>query len=134
MLTNPKIGDWCFKEFKLSQIKEIEKGRITSTSDGYFVSSSWDLNDRCFPLDLEVLRSSSEVEYWSDKLHACKQKLNYPDINRKLVEIWVEMCENKDNVEKLKASYEKVRNFAQAVIDKSNALKENVVEGVSIFK
>lgn len=90
-----KTGDWCFCEFKLQQILETEENRVTEVSDGSFRMSGNNLSDRCLSLDLKIKRVSDYVSYWSDRFHKLNNNsLNYPDLNRELIQRWAEMCEN----------------------------------------
>lgn len=134
---DPKIkkGEWCFCEFELSQIVKTQENRITERTNGYISHSGHDLSDRCFPLDVKIKRISEEVEYWSKAFHSLKtNSLNHPDLHRELVSRWAMMCENKDNEDEVNSLFESLRKFGQAVLDKVNEAKGQIVEGVSIFK
>ena len=130
-----KKGEWCFFEFKLCQVMEIENDSIKEVSDGFFRTSGSDLSDRCFPLDMKIKQISDNVNYWREKFHELKNNsLNHPDLNRELVKRWIELCENKNNDEKLKKLYEELNNFSNSVIRKVNDLNFENVEGVNLFK
>jgi hypothetical protein len=58
-----KKGDWCFCEFKLQQIMEMNGTKITEVSDGYVRHSGSDLSNRCFPLDSNIKTISDNVLY-----------------------------------------------------------------------
>jgi len=130
-----KQGEWCFCEFTLKLVKETKEDRITSVSDGYFEHGSYDLSDRCYPLTLEIKRISDEVNYWSKKFHELKNNsLNHPDLNRELISRWVEMCEAKDDHEKLRKLFDSLSEFGTAVITKVRDLGGEEVQGVRIFR
>ena len=130
-----KRGDWCFCEFKLQQVMETNEDRITSVSDGYFRLGSSDLTDRCYPLELDIKCISGEVEYWRRKLHELKNNsLNHPDLNRELIERWCNMCDDKDDHDKLKKHYENLAEFCNAVIKRVEELDKDRVGGIRIFR
>ena len=128
-------GDWCFCEFKLQQIMEMDEDRITETSDGNFRLGSNDLSDRCYPLEMEVKQISDSVAHWSKEFFNLKSgALNHPDLNRALIERWVEMCEIRENRKLLTKLYERLDEFGMSVIRKAKDLRYEQVEGVSIFR
>jgi hypothetical protein len=129
-----KQGDWCFCEFKLQQIKQMEGNCITSVSDGNFSHSSSDLSDRCYPLEMKYKLISDNVTYWYKKLFDLRNNsLNYPDINRKLISSWCDMCDNPDNHEKLSVQYVKLADFCKAIISRIDTSRNEYVDGVKIF-
>jgi hypothetical protein len=102
-------GDWCFCEFKLQQILEVDGDKVREVSDGSFRLSSSDLSDRCYPLDLKVKRISDSVSYYRDKLHEIKSlNLNYPDLNRELIGRWCEMCNVRNDDKMLQKKYDEL--------------------------
>ncbi len=130
-----KKGDWCFCEFKLQQVIETNEDRITSVSDGYFNHGSSDLSDRCYPMEMRVKIISDDVNYWHNQFHQLKHNsLNHPDLNWKLIEMWIEMCENRNDKEKLSELYEKLNAFGQSVVNKVQEIKSETTEGVRIFR
>jgi hypothetical protein len=130
-----KENDWCFCEFTLRQITEVKQGIIKSVTDGNFCLGSSDLNDRCYPLDIRIKRVSDSVNYWSNKIHKLNNKgLNYPDINRKLISIWVDMCESIENENHLKEEYENLDNFGRDIINTVSKLENQNVHGVKLFR
>ncbi len=48
---------------------------------------------------------------------------SHPDLNRKLIDMWVEMCENRNNPEKLKELYEKLNDFGQSVVNRVREIR-----------
>jgi hypothetical protein len=130
-----KQGDWCFCEFKLQQVKKTEEDRITEVSDGFISHSSSDLSDRCYPFEMKYKLISDEVAYWNRtfrELH--NNALNYSDLNRKLIEMWCEMCDNADNEETLKTLYRKLSEFGNAIVSKVRDLSYEEIDGVRLFR
>ena len=130
-----KKEDWCFCEFKLQQIMETEENRITGVSDGMFRLGSSDLSDRCYPLEMKVKQISDTVAYWSTEFHRLKNNsLNHPDLNRELIRRWVELCDNREDENRLKELYDKLSEFGNSVLRKVRDLNFEEVEGVSLFR
>lgn len=130
-----KKGEWCFCEFKLQQVMETEDNKITSVSDGMLRLGSSDLSDRCYPLEMEVKQISDTVNYWSEEFHKIKiNGLNHPDLNRELIQRWVDLCDNKGNADKMKELYESLSKFGNAVKQKCNDLGFETVEGVALLR
>ena len=130
-----KEGDWCFCEFKLQQIRKMENDKITEVSDGYLCLSSSDLSDRSYPIETKYKLISDEVQHWNDEIHELDNcGLNYPDIHRKLVEIWSEMCENADNQDKLQKLYDNLAKFGNAIVRKVKDLGFERIDGVRLFR
>ena len=128
-------GDWCFCEFKLQLVKNTEENRITEVSDGFFSLGSLDLSDRCFPLSLKTKCASDIVSNWHDKFHAVNNiGLNYPDLNRALISMWVELCENIDNDSEVQRIYDKINAFGNSVLKKCRNLQGEYVDGVQLFR
>lgn len=134
-MTQLKKGDWCFCEFKLSQIINTEENRITEVSDGNFRTSSYDISDRCFPLDITIKRFSDTAEYWSKKFHELNYSaLNHPDLNRELVSRWVEMCKSKNDEAKWKELFDDLYKFGNGIIKRVNELKEEKIFDIKLFR
>lgn len=129
-----KEGDWCFCEFKLQQVQRTQDNRINAVSDGRFEMSSYDLTDKCYPLSLVIKNISDSVAYHSNKFHSIKSNsLNHPDLNRKLIELWIDMCEAADHEKQLKIKYEALDRFGEAVINAVKDIRATVIDGVNIF-
>jgi len=129
-----KEGDWCFCEFKLQQILKIEDGEITGVSDG-ICTMGGHLNDSCYPLDMKIKQISDGVAFWHKKFHDLSvSSLNHPDLNQALIEKWIEMCENKDNADKLKKLYKRLDEFGKSIIEKVDDIKNEKIEGIKIFR
>ena len=124
-----KDGDWCFFEFKLCQIF-IKYGKVQDASDGMFRTGGYDLSDRCRPLTLHNAYLSQVADHWSDKLHRDGNAgLNFPDIHRKLVDLWVIACDAAENDKK---AIDAIGNFAQAVLDAQKNFGS--VDGVRLLR
>lgn len=130
-----KVNDWCFSNFELCQIREMNGNVITEVSDGAISRSGRNLNDCCFPLDMKIKRISDSVYYWYRKLHDIQGvNLNYPDIVRHLEGKWIVMCENIDNEKLVKELYESLSEFCRSVIAKAQSMRYESVEGISIIR
>lgn len=129
-----KAGDWGFFEFELAYIKEMEGQNIVRVGTGHIETFSSSFNDRFFPLDVDIKVISDCVKYWKDKFHRDCKNLNYPDLHRKLVELWCNMISVKDDATKLQEAYDKTDAFGKMVIDKAKDRDFVMVDGVSIFR
>lgn len=125
-----EIGDFVFFEFKLVQIKEVtEDGRVTDVSDGYFSIVSSDLSSRILPITLTNKIVSEEYMDQSKYLHKYGNPgLNYPDIHRHLVGMWLEDCNALSAGEKAPND---VRGFVKKVLD---SYKKIEVDGVILLR
>lgn len=111
-----KTGDWCFYEYKLAQITRAEKGVPREVKDGMFCTSG-DLSYSCRPLTLVNSAISKHAEYWSDRLHADGHGgLNYPDIHRKMVDLWAAACDANAGKER-DAACQQITDFANAILE-----------------
>jgi hypothetical protein len=130
-----KKKEWCFCEFKLQQIMETKKNRITSVSDGMFRLGSNDLSDRCYPLEMKIKQISDTVAYWNKEFHKLKNNsLNHPDLKIELIRRWVELCDNREDEKRLKELDDKLSEFGSAVLKKVRDLNFEEVDGVSLFR
>jgi hypothetical protein len=126
-----KNADWCFYEYKLAQIRVVD-GKVREAKDGSFCTSGQDLADSCRPLTLRNASLSDHARYWSDRLHKEGHNgLNYPDIHRKLVELWCDACDAPEGEKQGKAS-DAIGEFAQQVL---RALDESPeIQGVPLLR
>jgi len=132
-----KTGDWCFFEWKLGQIKETKNNGVTEFSDGMFSTSGHGLHDRMFPLTMRNKIISDTFESYSSDIHAKgARNLNFPDIHRKLVDLWVEAMESKETKEEveLRKVYDKTRKFFDGIMSECQELKYKEVEGIPLFR
>ena len=126
-----KVNDWCFCEFKLQQIKDMKEGRVTEVTDGFFSHSGHSLGDLCFPLSLHAKRASDTAEHWSREMHKL-HGLNFPDIHRKLVDLWADICEAPEK--ESTPAYEALEAFGKSVVEYVLNTKSQQVSGVSIYR
>lgn len=134
-MTQWKVGDWCFSNFELCQIKEMKGDKITSVSDGQINRSGFSLNYCCFPLDMKIKRISDAVKYWYDRLHALNGiSLNYPDIVRHLESVWVSMCESKGNDTVVNEMNDLLKEFCLTIIQKVETIRRESTNGIQIFR
>lgn len=131
-----KVGEWCFCEFELKQIKSTEDDRITCVTDGFFSHSGHDLSDRCYPIEMKIKISSDEIKTWYRHIRneAGNANINYPDINNKLIELWIDLCENRYDDERYNISWEKVQAFGNALQKKLRDMKYEEVDGIQILR
>jgi hypothetical protein len=135
MTKNFKIGDWCFYEAELVQIKRMEGNKICEVTTGTINTSSSDLSEVCFPLELPIKRISDGVEWYKKEFHRLGSPgLNHPDINRKVNRLWANTCNHLENDKLFQSSWEEVEKFCNAVIKKINDLKSEDVDGVNLFR
>ena len=124
-------GDWCLYEYKLALITEMNDGRVTEIKDGTFCTGGYDLSSCCRPLSLRNVAISDLADYWSNRLHKEGHNgLNYPDIHRKLVDLWRDACDAARPEEE--ATTERIGAFAEAVLKAVNDAPQ--VDGVSLLR
>lgn len=126
-----KVGDWVIHEFKIGQIKKID-GDIITFSEGFFETSGL-LAGAIVPLTLRNKAISDNVEYIYQKIHNNTTGLNYSNIRWKLIEIWLDSCNAKDDIT-LIAYTEELKDFETKLFDKYNSMKQEEVCGVKILK
>lgn len=131
-----KKDDWCFFEFELFQVKETEDNRITRVTDGYFEHSGHDLSDTCFPVDMKIKVSSDESHTLYKRIReaAGNSNINYPDIHRKIVELWVDLCENQNNNNKYNEAWVNLQTFGNDMVRKLRDMKFEEIGGVKILR
>ncbi len=134
-----KKGDWCFCDFKLQQIEEMEKDKVTSVTDGYIIRGGYSINDSCFPLTMLNKIISGEYKLFSKKIHALNMNsLNYPDIASWLESHWVEtckMCEAVDDNNKLiEKRFKELKIFCDDILKRVDEMKKENVHGISLFR
>ncbi len=131
-----KVGDWCFCEMKLQQIKEMEGERVTCVTDSFFSLGSYDLSDRCFPLDLLVKNISDCFVTFQERIRSQDRvlKLNWPDINRWFVVKWVDACAIRNDKERLTLLMDEAEKFAHDIINKMCDANRLEVGGVALVR
>jgi hypothetical protein len=130
------IDDWIYYDFKLSQITDMEDGIITKISDGSFSTWSMDLNKYCFPIDMEIKQISDMVNSHYNEIYDLNFiSLNYPEVHRKFVEYWVEMCssiyDDPDYHIDIKSKY---LSFFENLKFELNKLKKLTINNVKLFR
>jgi len=131
-----KIDEWVYYEFELVQVKEIEDGKVTKVSDGSFNTWANDLTPYCFSMNMDMKKISDYVKSMFDDINNFNLNcLNFPDIKRKFVEYWVEMCENYySDYDKYITIKTKFVTFITELTTKLNELQELHINDVKIFK
>lgn len=132
-----KVGDWAFFEHKLAMVKRVDAdGRVTEMSTGHFSTSSMDLRDRMFPMDLRGKCVSEEYQCQYDKLHKESRglNLNFPDFHRWFVDKWAECMERRHDDEVVKAAYEELNQFVRGILDAASDQRGRSVMGVGLFR
>ncbi len=104
-----EIGDWCYSDFSLHQIKDVRKYKdgnvITQVNDGWFNKSGSFLNNTCFPLDIRIKLISEKYEKY-EKLLSDINDVNiiprgeYSTIYSTIIDKWCKCCNDMDNIEK----------------------------------
>lgn len=139
MKTNWKVGDWCFSEFELKQIKDIRERSdgvaITQLSDGFFGHSGYFLNGVCYPMDLKVKMISEHYKRCEDKLQAINDediipKGSFSNIYRLLVNKWCNCCDDKDDNEKLQKHYSDLENWYILLTEGNQKLRKYKLEQI----
>lgn len=128
------VGDMCFYEYELSQIKRVEHGHVKSITTGYIESSGSYFNDRCFPVTLGIKLISDHVESWSKRFHAIKMNINHPDLHRKLVNYWINMCLVAEDRKNLDVRRNEFDSFCESVMVKIREAERINVGEFNLFR
>jgi len=118
-ITEWKVGDWCFCEYELKVVKEVEKdGRVSSVSTGYFMTGSHDMRDRMYPLTMSGRTISDSYQLSNKKLHDLKgtNSLNFPDIRRWYTNAWVRAMDLIGDNDAVSAEIKLMHEFEQEII------------------
>jgi len=129
-----KKSDFVFFEFELSQIQDAEQGEVVEISTGFVNVSGRYLSDRCFSLSLKQIRISHLFRRISNEIHQYKTGLNYPDIHRKLVELWVKASSCIDNVPECNKILESLSDFKIKIIEANKSLRDVYIDGVKLYR
>ena len=132
-----KVGDWCFYEYKLSQVKKVNAdGRVIEVSDGFISTSNGGYGFHIKPLTLRNKIISGVFEGISNELHEKGNAgLNYPDIHNHFVDLWLQACETEDTEDgnkELTGIYNQIRAFSKKLIEFSQYGPE--IDGVKILR
>ena len=113
-----KVGDMCYFEFRVHYISDMIDDRISGCSDGLGGSGGYSLNDRCFKINQNTLRCSNNVDFYYrwisekwDNMGEPGYLVNYPDVYQILIEFWVDMINEKENITM------ELNAFGQSIID-----------------
>jgi hypothetical protein len=129
-----KVGEKCYCDFILQTVKETEQHRITCVTDGICSHSAYDLTDECFLNEPTIEEISKRVDNLKRMVFEINHNsLNYPAIHNFLLYNWCEMCNNKNDIEKVNALFTKTDNFIIALINKVDEIKTLRIEGIKIF-
>lgn len=129
-----KENDWCYYNYKLSQILKIEDGNITGVTDGYFTSGG-NNTDNCYPLTIDIKLISEEVNTIYNMIHNLNFKsLNFPEIHYKLVQMWKYMCDNYNDNELIGKMYIELKDFYNKINDSVKSLREYKVLDINIYR
>lgn len=135
-MKNPKFkkGEWCFCNFKLQQVTETNENRIESVSDGIGTTTG-DLTTRCFSINMHVKKTSDDVAYWSREFNNLKiNGLNHPDLNSKLIDMWIEMCQSENDEKKYQTLSKNLIIFGCRVRERVNEIQNENIDGVYLFR
>ena len=125
-----KKNDWCFCEFKLQMIKEVKEGKPTEVSTGHICMSGSDLSDRCYPMTLQSKINSENVERISDKIHKMRNNtINYPQLNRILIEKWQEICDAGNDNKVLEKLFTKLYEWEDVTLKRLKNLEHEKQTG-----
>jgi hypothetical protein len=128
-----KVNDWVFCEFKLQIIKKIDKGQITSVSDGGGCTSCSSLNDRCFSLTEHTNIITKHIDYRYDLLHKIQGiNLNFPEFREKFIELWIDAC--KENTEKCNEYLAIAESIQEKIIKHCEDIRNIFVNDISLLR
>jgi len=128
------VGEFIFFEFELSQIKKMNAEEVWEVTDGMFGCSGRCLTERCVPLTLRNKVISDHFKYISKKIHDLNSNnLNYPDIHRSLVDMWIKACNTK-NEEEIKEIYNQSENLKDKILERCQVMKQEEVCGIKLFR
>jgi len=127
-----KVGDWVYFEFNLNQIIRMEGQYVREVSDGMTTTASGGegMIDRCMPLELPVKRISWSFERYYDQIRdEALSDLNFPDIHDHLVDMWIDICNWRNDEKTVSEKFEAVGDFVDEVIRKCKEVRRIEVGG-----
>lgn len=130
-------GDWVLFEHKVGQIKETEEDRITCISDGSFEIASRDLSNRVFPMTLAGKSVTDWFDFYYHELHREDRggKLNWPDLSRYIVDLWVGVMQVLEDEDKKKVLLDKSSSFFREVKEELAKLRDRkTADGLKLFR
>lgn len=130
-----KVGDWVFHEFRLQQVTEVKNDYNHpfpyELSDGYFIHGATE--EDVFPLSLEGKLAADYYRGKYDHLHKIGPTLNWPDLNRKICELFEATMQSFPDKVKTKVSYDTAEQFFRQIEDAIETSKNVVIGGVKLF-
>ena len=134
--TNWKVGDWCFYQFDLKQISEVEGGVVTSVRDKYFSTSANNLNNDIFPISFNIEDISRQYKDVYDRIYTAgnRMNLNFPDIVRWLSSEWTDCARKCDDNDYISIKLAILDKFSDGVIERINSFKKSEVNGIKLFR
>jgi len=132
-----KVGDWCFFEYALREVKAVKDGKPSELDNGvattYVPLTSLSSNS-CFPLLMEIKEVSDKFANKEAELEKFFGTIvNMWRIRKYFIELWVEYCRKIGNEEKQKEIIEQWVSFCQKVEDNSREVFRFEVDDVAIF-
>lgn len=115
MVTNEPIkwhvGDWCFYDFKLVVIEEMNGDSVKGVCDGFF-NFGGVKNDMIYPLTMKNKVISDAVSCFYTELTEINRNLNFPLLHNYFVQKWHEVMRD---VKKSNDVYDELRKFIKDV-------------------
>lgn len=88
-----KVGDWCYWDFQLSEVLQVDKeGRVSNLSNGYISGGAYDNRPSMVPVTLQNKVIAEAVEHAKEEVREAESGvgLNWPDIAREFEQLWLE--------------------------------------------
>lgn len=127
------VGDKVYHDFEEKVIKRIENGEIRAVSDGHFETNG-NLTDYCVPVNSNTKSVSDRILSNYQSIHKVKgnMNLNFPDIYRKYIQIWLDALAETGQRQNDVLDASDV--FTELILNRINNLKSEVIMGVYIFR
>lgn len=133
---NWKVGDWCYCEYKLQQVKQVEDGQVTCVSDGMFNCSAFNFNEEIFPISFDIRDISDTFMNAYKKIHDLSDRLdiNMPEICGFLRTRWISCCQDAGNRENVKNCFGILDEFVSGIEKEIKIIKSCQVNGIKLFR
>lgn len=138
-----KKGVWCYADFKLVQIQgDAGIGVETLEPTSFGAIRSGTTRSNCFPITMHSAKTSALLQYVSDRLHDVNRKrkqyiFNFPDIHRKLVSMWVELCKMNPDSEEFGSAIKELEKFQNVILyhmrSRKRAREQRIVFGINLY-
>lgn len=126
------VGEWVFHNAELAQVENLGPNGVKSVTYGYGSTSGNGLLIR--PMTMRNKLISAEFESCKKKLHQLNcASLNLPDLLHHLNVLWTVACDTDDDAQ-LRVIYIELDDFYQGVADAVDALKNQFINGIEIFR